>query len=280
MWWKIVPVLLIACSGPDPAGNTDDIVPLPDDTDVPPEDTGTTEEEEEEDGGYLDAAFFTMLGQFAFDDEAGAFVTWADKELGPQPIRLSVTLIDGKILETGILDAENSCTISLEWDQPIEVAAWAEDEGAWAAFDVPTAAAVDDGCATYRFPGEWNGDPVAAITQWRFGLGLTTLSDETEELLRYQLPASEWAAAEPYVVGGVFQSNLFAAGGLPETLSDQVGFGYAVDGNFEVEESGTGNPIPIRSEDVETTEGIATGFYEVETGLFSPGNLLTAVPGP
>lgn len=227
----------------------------------------------------VDAAYFLVTARFAFDATTQQHVEFADPGTGLQPLQLAVTLMDTSIAYTGVLDATNSCEVVLEFPGPKPIASWVAANGAWIGLDVPGDATVRDGCRDYILPSSFAGDPAAAVSQWSWGIGVGPLDEDVEEQLRYALPASEWAALEPYIVGGALVSPLFASTSGGDGLTT-AGFSlaYEVDGNFEIEVGGTGNAIPIPKEDVQgTTTGgtVATGYYEVAMGPFTPGAALT-----
>ena len=264
--------LMSGCSGSDPEDD-DGLTPL--DTEPLPRDTVDTGL----DGSYVDAAFFAVIGSFAYDEDNERFASYAHPDAGLLPMSLTVLLIDSSLMETGVLNEDNSCSVSLEFDGPRDNAPWVESHGGWAGVDVPSDARVRDTCQFYGLPSAFEGDAARHVVKWSWGMGVGPLSDTTRQMLIDSLPASEWAALEPYAVGASLYSNLLTGSGLTEDgyFGDGFGIGYQVDGNFQVVLGGTGNPQPIGKEFINAPGGIATGYYETEF-LFQPGTTLTNTP--
>lgn len=271
-WSALALVGAIGCSG----GDDGTLVPKDDPTDT--EDTPTTDTGPE--GGFVDAAYFAIVARFGWDEDLERHVGFAEPGTGLQPMELEVVLMDTSVTN-GIVDETNTCSVRFRFDASLPKADWVEPHGAWTGLDLPRDAEVVDGCRFYGLPGEFVGDAAAAIGSWSWGVGVGPLSQTVGETLQNSLPASEWAALQPYAVGGVVMSNLFAGSDLSEDGFVDAGFalGYEVDGNFEIVVGGTGNPQPIQKEFVNQPVGVATGVYEVQLGPFTPGTLL-ANPGP
>lgn len=263
--WFLVLGLAACSGGGDPTAPTDGGTT---ETDPPPEDTGP-------EGGFVDAAYFAIVARFGWDEGLARHVNFAEPGTGLQPLELEVVLMDTSV-STGGMDETNHCSVRFLFDGPLPKADWVEPYGAWTGLDVPAGAEVRDGCRFYGLPGEFLGDAAAAVRGWSWGVGVGPLSRTVGETLENSLPASEWAALQPYAVGGVVMSSLFAGSELSEDGFVDAGFslGYEVDGNFEIVVGGTGNPQPIRQEFVNQPIGVATGVYEVQVGPFTPGTLL------
>lgn len=273
-WVAALAAVLAGCSG---HGGDDAIVPPGDDdddttdTEPPPVDTAP-------DGVYLDAAYFAILGRFAYDPAVG-LTSFVEPGGAPSPLEVTVMILDSSAVSTGILDETTSCTVTMTVDPPVAEAAWVASHGAWVGFDAPSDAPVRDNCQFYGFPSEFHGDMAAQVRNWTWGVGVGPLDPYVESKLRLELPASEWAGIEPYVIGGAASSNLFTTG--TTTAVDgytDLGFAmaYQVDGNFEIAVGGTGNPLPIPSSDVHTEDqpGVALGYYEVQLGLYGPASAM------
>ncbi|MEQ1505370.1 MAG: hypothetical protein ABMB14_24270 [Myxococcota bacterium] len=263
--------------GDDP---TDTIDPLDGDTDTDT-DTDPPVEDTAPDGTYLDAAWFRVSARFAYDPDHAEHVRFAQPGEGLSPISLTVTVIDSSV-GYGIPDDSNSCTVTLEIDDGLPIAPWVATHGAWTGFDVPAGSTIRDNCRFYGLPQEFGGDAAGQVSKWTWGIGLGPLDEETEAQLRDALSDSEWAALEPFVLGGVAFSNLFGRvlAGSDGFTNDGYGIGYAVDGNFEVVVGGTGNLEPIEAAVVHPSgttgdpTGVARGYYEVQLGAWGPATVL------
>jgi hypothetical protein len=258
-------LLLAACGGSDDDPTDTDGTEIPEDTSA--EETGTTSPDV-----AIDGAFFGVTGIFAFDDATDQHVPYVVAGGGPAPLSILVTLYDSSVQYSGIVDDTTTCTVSLEHDGSLPIAAWVEAHGAWAGFDLPRGATVRDGCrGVFGLPPEFAGDVGAAVAQWSWGVGVGPIDPYVEEEISGSISPSEWAALEPNLVGGVIISPLFAAATTATTASDgfsNSGFslGYEVDGNFEIVVGGTGEPNPLPKEVIDSETGVATGYYEVYLG--------------
>ncbi|HHO53420.1 MAG TPA: hypothetical protein ENK18_21755 [Deltaproteobacteria bacterium] len=267
-------LLLCACSGDGGPSNTtvDGIVPPVDDgIDVPTADTVIG-------GSFIDATYFLVTARFAYDESSQQFSSYAHPDDGLQPMSVSVLLVDSDAALTGTVDATNSCFVTMELEGSVSNAPWVEEQEAWAGFDLPAGTTVRDNCRSYGLPSEWGGDVASHVTKWRWSVGVGPLNDETRSTLEQQLPASEWAALQPFVVGGVTLSDLFSLTGLAGDdgyLDLGIGLGFEVDSSFQIEIGGTGNYLPIEAQSINAPGGIATGYYEIEVGLFEPATVLT-----
>jgi hypothetical protein len=269
--------VLVGCSGGDKGddgGST--IVPIDDTTD--PDDTGVTTDTATGGGVFIDATYFAVVGRFGFDPDVQMQVEYAEPGEGFSPLQVAVVLIDSSIATSGVLDASNSCEVQMDVPGPVAVAPWAASIGAYAAFDVPSDADVRDRCKDYGLPSAFEGDARAQVKKWSWGVGVRELPDIVRDTLAQQLPPSEWATLENYIVGGIAATDAFV-GPYGGTASDQgYTIGNEVDGNFEIVVGGTGDTVPIPAEDVLLeTGGLARGYYEVWVGPFGSG-ALTADP--
>lgn len=267
---------LCACSGKGDDGNTrtDGVItnPITDDQpDLPTADTVI-------DGSYIDATYFLVLSRFAYDEENEQFLSYAHPDEGLISMSLTILLVDSDVVNTGVIDSSNSCFVTMEFDGPLSNAAWVEETDAWAGFDLPSGATVRDNCQFYGLPALWEGDVASHVTKWSWSAGAGPLDDDTRATLEQQLPASEWAALQPFVFGGAFASDLFTLTGIAGDdgyANLGIGLAFEIDGNFQIEVGGTGSFEPIDSQFVNAPGGIATGYYEVEVGLFEPASILT-----
>jgi hypothetical protein len=268
--WLALP--LLACSGGQ-AEVDGTIVPLGDDDD------DSVRIETGLEGTSVDAAFFAIVAAFAYDEENERFASYAHPDVGLVPMSLTVLLIDSSFMDTGVLDESNSCGVTLSFDGPRENAPWVEPNFGWAGVDVPADATVRDACRFYGVPPDFQGDVAKHVTKWTWGMGIGPLAEDTRQILIDSLPASEWAALEPYAVGASLNSSFLASSGLSESgfYGEGYGIGYEVDGNFQLVLGGTGNPQPIGKEFINMPGGIATGYYESQF-LFQPGSALTNEP--
>jgi hypothetical protein len=262
---------VLGCSGKDPEPSIQDTLDPPDPT--LPVETGF-------EGGYIDAAYFSVIGRFAYDPELQRSVPFAKPGQGIGPMEVAVLLMDSTVSQSGP-NEQNSCEVILEIDAPQADAPWVAGAGAWTGFDVPAGFTVNDRCRFYGLPGEFQGDAGSHISKWDWGVGLGALTLVMEEQLRNVMEPSEWGALEPYILGGLGFSPIF----LGSTVASEAGVtstGYAtafeVDGNFQIATSGTGNPIPLPSEGIDQEVGVARAYYEVQLGPFGPGSILTGEP--
>ncbi|MBX2796671.1 MAG: hypothetical protein KTR31_03345 [Myxococcales bacterium] len=264
-------VLTAACSG----GDAPPVLTPQDDITRPPPvvETGDTGEEP---GGRIDAAGAAIFGFFAYDESTQRFVNYGHPDFGLIPSSLEVVFLDSSTA-TDPVDETNSCRVRLELTSPTPNADWVKEElTAWAGFDVPDDANLVDGCANYSLPSEFGGDVGFHVAKWPWGLGLSPITDETVEALEGGLPPSEWAALQPFAVGGSLVNPLFAKGGSDYTEGGFV-LGFEVDGNFQIVLGGTGNPEPILKELINTPDGVATAYYEANYGI-APGTAFTFDP--
>jgi hypothetical protein len=269
-------LLLVACSGSGPVVTEPPVVPRPE----PTTDSGTTETTDPIGGTFIDATYMAMIVRFGFDPVLGKAVEYANPGEGFSPLQLEVLLIDGAAPYVGLND-QNTCSVVLEFPGPIGEATWTKTYNAWFGFDVPAAPTVTDYCQYYSLPSIFQGDVAAQVTKWTWGAGVGQLSELMSETLENSLPDSEWAALQDYAVGGVLASNLFQLGDPPADFSDfGYGVAYEVDGNFEINLTGAGNPIAILADDVEQDVGIARAYYELQFGLFNGSAITAPVPGP
>jgi hypothetical protein len=258
---------LFACSPDDPARPPTDDDPV-DHTGGAPDDTAPERRS-------LDAIYWGLSARFAVDGSTGRAVSFGDRDTGRQPIGFTVTLLSADALTLGITE-DTSCTATFEADGPLEPAAWATDNGGWTGFEFPTDGTVRDSCRFYGLPAEFVGELAPHVQQWSWGMALGPLSETVEDALRAQLPASEWDALDPYVVGAAAWSDLFAQGtGATGYMDAGYGLGFEVDASFVLAESGIGDPLPLPSELVWSGKAVGTGYYEVQVGFFDQPTLLT-----
>lgn len=271
MWTTM---LLLACSGPDPGPKGDDGGPTHDSA-PPVDDTAP-------DGVSLEVAYWAVSAAFAIDGASGAAGSFGDREGGLTPMSFTVTLLTLDSLYQGVTDT-NSCSATFLMDGPVPQAAWAVDEGAWAAFDLPLDGEVQDRCRFYSLPGVFAGELAPHVRRWSWGVGVLSLSEEVEGVIREQLPPSEWDAIAPYVFGAGVRSDLFG-GGTSATgwVGDGYGLAFQVDANQVVVEDALGNPVPLDRELVWSDGGagytIGSGYYEVQIGVFDQPDALTFAP--
>jgi hypothetical protein len=272
-WLRLLAVGVLGCKGEDPP---DDIVPLDDGSES--EDTAPPTVETGIEGTYLDARYFAVTARFAYDPDTNTHLSFAESGQGPSPIQLGVTIIDSSVESRGVVDEQNSCSVTLDIDGALPVASWVTTNGGWTGFDVPTATTVRDTCRFYGLPDAYGGDAGAQVAKWRFGVGVAPLDPDVADLVRSNRTPSEWAALEPYLVGGLLTSNLFGSGtATGDAVALGVVLGYEVDGNFEIVVDGVGNPEPIPKAEVQQVVGVARGYYEATFGQFD-GLLLTGEP--
>jgi hypothetical protein len=228
-------------------------------------------------GGYIDAAYFTVIGRFAYDPELQRHVPFAKPGGGIGPMEVAILIMDTSVAQNGI-NEDNSCEVILEVGDPQPEAPWVAASGSWTGFDVPAGSPVDDRCRFYGLPGDFQGDAGKHVSKWSWGVGLAELTLVMEEQLRLSMAPSEWGALENYILGGRGVSSVFS-GSTVVTGYGVSSTGYAtafqVDGNFQIAQSGTGNPIPVPSEGIDQEIGVARAYYEVQLGPFGPASLLT-----
>lgn len=263
---------LLGCTPDDPDPSRPPTGDAPtDDTGRPPEDTGP-------EGGSLAAVYWGLSARFAIDGANGRAVAFGDRDEGLQPISFTVTLLSEEALTVGPTE-ETSCSATFSMDGPLPAAAWTADEGAWFGADLPLGEDVRDTCRFYGLPQPFRGELAAHVRRWTWGVGVLPLSDEVEDALRAQLPASEWDALAPYVFGAGARSSVFAQG---TAGSGWIGAGYglafAVDDSFVLAESGLGDPVPLPVEEVWDGSTLGTGTVEVQIGVFDQPELLTSTP--
>jgi hypothetical protein len=267
----LAPLLgLLACSKPDPTDG-------PTDTDGEPTttDSGPTPEDTAPEGTSLSPVYWGLTARFAIDGAAGRAVSFGDRDLGRLPIAFTVTLLSEDALTLGVTD-ETSCSATFETDGPLAAATWPADQGSWIGFDLPTDGTVHDTCRFYGLPAEYVGELAPHVARWRWGVAIGPLSITVEDALRAQLPASEWDALEPYVVGAGVSSDLFAQStGASGWIDAGYGLGYEVDASFVLAESALGDPVPLPSAAVWDGTTVGTGYYEVQIGIFDQPSALT-----
>lgn len=238
---------------------------------APTEHTGTPPEDTGPDGAYLDAAAFTVVARFGWDAATARHRQVADHDQGWRPMELDVVLLDSTALAAGA-DPSNSCAVRFTFTDPQPVAAWGSAHGDWTALDVPPDATVVDGCRFYGLPPVFEGDVAGKVSRFSWGVGLAPLEDEVEYALLYALGSSQWAALEPWAVGGVVRSDALDAddGYSPSGYA----LGFELTDNFEVREDAAGSPVPLPREQVFDGAALATGYYEVSLGTYAPGDAL------
>lgn len=265
---RFVPVLFAALAACSDGGTTDTqvtIPPLPDTTD-----SGTTETTTDDPPGgvFLDAVVFFVDVKFGFDPDLGKAVDFANPDEGFSPLEVEVTLLSDDYVYLGKTDT-NNCSVRLTAEGPIGAAQWAVDYGAWWGLDFPADAVVDDGCANFGLPAEFQGDAGALVSRWTYGAAVTELSDVQRKDLSQRLEPSQWAALEDYALGGVLRAGFLTA---QESGADTMERGYAtafsVDNNFEIITGGAGATIPILATEVQQPEGLARAYYDLQMGPF------------
>lgn len=277
MRWVLWAAAVGGCGGHKDGG----IVPAGDDDDGF-EDTAPPVEDTAPDGTYLDAAFYGIVARFAWDPALGVHVPFAEPGGVPNPIELSVLIIDSDAYSTGVIDETTSCSVTFEADAPLPVASWVAGAGAWIGFEVPPTATIRDTCQFYGMPSEFQGDAAGHVAKWTWGIGIGPLDTYVEQQLSYSLPASQWDAIKDDIVGGYATSSSFATATFAEASVSSFGFGigYAIDGNFEIDVGGTGNLQPLTAEEVHVdgVDGVARAYYEVQAGPFPMATSLTNEP--
>jgi hypothetical protein len=268
--------VLASCSG----GSSDgDIIPRDSDPTIepPPDDTGT-DTGTTIDGGSIDATFWAVTGRFVFDQESVLHTTYAVPGEGLKPLSIEFMLIDSSWLVNPVLNDTTRCLVRFEWETPTGIADWVEPHFAWTGMDMPPAATVDDQCSKFfGLPAEWNGDAASHLSDWTWGVGVGPLDELVEDTLRNVLDESQFAALEPYLVGGTLDSSFLVGSTLSEDgfTDSGIALGYAVDSNFEVEIGGTGSLVPISNAYVNQDPGVFTGYYEVQMGPYTNAVQLT-----
>ena len=272
---SVAVLLLGACSGPD--DDDADISPPDDTVDPPPDDTGTPEDTGI-DGSSIVPTFWAVTARFAFDQENVEHLGYAIPGVGLAPIQFEFMLIDSSWPADPVLDDDTRCFVYFEWDSPSGIAPWVEPHGGWTGLDLPSDATVRDQCSQFfGLPADWSGDAASHLKNWTWGVGVGPMSDYVEDVLRAQLPESQWAAIEPFAVGGLLNTDLLVNSDLSEDGFVDLGFamGFEVDSNFEIVIGGTGSKVPISKDYVNQTPGVITGYYEVTMGPFSNAVALT-----
>ncbi|MEZ4241896.1 MAG: hypothetical protein R3F59_38255 [Myxococcota bacterium] len=276
----LVAWLAAGCSGD--GGGKEPIVPKGDDDDIVGDDDDTTPLDTAPEGQFLDATGFLVTARFAFDPDNGLHVPYAEPGAGLSPVSLTVTIIDSAALYGGEpLDDRTSCNVTLEADGSVPVAPWVATTGAWTGFDLPAGATVRDTCRFYGLPSGFGGDAGGHVAKWTWGIGVAALPEAVATQIRQSVPPSEWAALEAYLVGAVLRTDVLTGMGATTDGQTDAGYtlGYEVDGNFEIEAGGTGGYRPILGDDISAgLAGVARGYYEVQLGVFGPGELLTRDP--
>ncbi len=265
----IAAILLGACSGPN---DDDEDTSRPDDTVEPrPDDTGTTEETGIE-GGSLNPTSWAVTARFAFDQPNVEHLSYAIPGVGIAPIQLEFMLIDSSWPADPVLDDDTRCLVFFEWDSSPGIAAWVEPHGGWTGFDLPSDATERDQCSEFfGLPADWSGDAASHLKNWTWGIGVGPMSDYVEDVLRAQLPDSQWAAIEDFAVGGILNTDVLVNSDISEDGFTDLGFaiGFEVDSNFEIVIGGTGSKVPISKDYINQTPGVRTGYYEVAMGPYS-----------
>jgi len=252
----------------EPDGEPPEIVPrtTPDESVT---DTGTPPPP----GATLDAFALVVRAEFAYNGETDRFSDYGIPEVGLVPMTVQFTLVDTRFTETGILDADNSCTVTIAISGTLEHAPWAAENGAWAGFTIPPDAEVTDGCATYTLPAPLKGDTAGLFTSW--GIGVAPLSEEQAKFLSGVFGQQKWALVEPYLVVAAVFSDALAGTPLSKNGYEASGFTFAweVDGNMQIETTGNGSFVPIEAADIPTKTGLATGLYQTDS-TYAPNPLL------
>lgn len=265
--------LMIACGGGTaPSDNVITTPPtLPDPTDTTNTDTGT----EPVDLGPFNPDLFELNAWFAFDDKIQRFSNYAIPDQGLAPVAFGITFYD--------IARQKGCRIVFEIDGRPEVAPWTEKKGAWVALDVPADATVVNGCEGYRFPDVFEDQAEGVlfhVAKWEWGFGVGPLDSAAAKSAENGMTPSQWAATEPFLVGGLFYSDTLAGSDIADAegySNTAVSIGFAVDGNFQLDTDSAGNLKPIQRELVNTPNGVATGYYEVSL-LLTGTEALANVP--
>lgn len=176
------------------------------------------------------------------------------------------------------------CIVDLIAEEPLAPADWITDRDAFIGLEfAPGEGTVVDGCAGAELPDVFNGDVGAAIQQWTWGLGLAPLDNDTRLALSQQLPAAEWNALEPLLIGATFYSNFLLEFTVDGETVDHVSTGYArgfeVDENFAVAVGGAGDLQNVPSADIYNGVDVASAYYEFTPSIVFPnGTVLASTP--
>lgn len=266
--------LLVGCTGGTPIGtdNTIPTGPLPKPTtEEPTADTGT----EPLDLGPFSPDLFELNAFFAFDEKAVRFSNYAIPDQGLAPIAFGVTFYD--------IARNLGCRVLFQIDGAPTESKWVDKQGAWVGLDVPDDATIVNGCEGYEFPDLFEDQEEGVlfhVRKWDWAFGLGQLDPDVSDGLMNSVSPAQWAAIQPFLIGGFFYSNTFADADFAVDGYTDIGtaIGYEVDGNFQIDTDGTGNAIPIPRERVNLPDGVATGYYEADLLLNGAGALTNPAP--
>lgn len=264
----VVVGLALGCRGPAVTATGQTTLPTP--TETPTSETTGKE-------GFPEV--FTVEASFGVRD--GEAVGGFDAAGAALPITLTIVLTTNAALdrtETRL----NTCRITLTHPGPLPEAPWVSDAGAWFGFEMPPEAAVTDDCDLVTFAEDaWGDDPVAAVTRWRWGVGLNDVNPATNLIVSGAMSDAEWSAAEPFLVGSGWFSPLGITHDAYGYPADPRPFGYndldiadafAVDAGMKLVLA-DGAPKPVRREDL--ARGATPAWYETTAILYlSPADRL------
>jgi hypothetical protein len=270
--WQTL-LALAACAGDKDEATADETTPTGDDDDTII-DTGTESTSTEL---AIDAAFLLVTSTFGYDPATGMASGYEDPSYGPVPLIVSVLLIDSSFEQTGQITEENACAIALVTEDPQPMASFVADAGVWWGFAMPADAEIVNGCEDFELPADFEGDPAGFVAKWSWGVGVSEVDPANLAELEAQLPPTDFAQIEPFLIGTGAWSTAFEGVVNPEGYLQGAGVAYEADDDFALVPDANGQAVTIPSVDVwdEATMTLSRGVYSASTGAIGPASLLT-----
>jgi hypothetical protein len=265
-------LLVAACSGGketaiDATGD-DDTVGDDDDTTGDDDDTTTSEI-------VIDGALMFTTTVFGYDATTDMAVPTDDATYGPLPILFTVVIGDTSLQSDPSGPSPfNSCNVVFGIDTPQPLTSWPGID-AWWGFEIPAnAEIIYEDCSLVTLPAEFGGDAAGLIASKVWGTAVDALDPSLAAQFETQLGA-DWAALEPYMIGGGTYSSGFVGALNAEGYLSGYGVAYEADANFAPIADGTGALIRVPAAQLYTGT-LNTAIFSVQSGAVGPAAAVLA----
>lgn len=219
--------------------------------------------------GFVPHAFGVGRVQFGYDAQRAVAMPaqgWDASAEVMLPISLEVLILDQSALTDGFVDGVNGCTVTLQRFDELPLSSWAEEAGAWFAFEVAESTGSHT-CGALDFPSDWGSNPAGHVIKWSWGAGLQPVTQDAIDIM-----GEDWPAWEPWVIGGGYwwqELSVFTGGTEKGGTFDPDGYVDAgIAQAFQVDAAGTlvvdGKGQPVQLMAAELAGALPTAWYEVQ----------------
>lgn len=236
----------------------------------------TTQETEFVPGDFVPYAFGIRSLSFGYDPALNqAFPIDIATESGSvvsQPIELHVHLVNQSVVEGAALDASNHCIITLRRHNPVDIAPWVAETGAWFAIEASGWEHVHN-CGDLGFSSSWGPYPPKHILKWTWGAGLGAVTPDAIEIM-----GTDWALFEPWVIGGGYywerlpdlvtgtqSTELFDSDGYVDA---GIAYAYQLTAEGQLATTPSGDPLLLPASSQPADGPPVRAWYDVQVGRY------------